>query len=598
MKSIRSVWHKCMYIFDRHQKLRLIGLLLMLFFETILELVGVISVYPFIALILSPSMIETNRVIHWLYCAVGVEDTNQFFVLVALLIIILYVVKNVYNALASYIRYGFVFNTQRELGVRLMRSYMKEPYSFFLEKNSSVLMRGVSSDVNQFFEMVFQCLYLFSDGVMLIVFGVFLLYLDFILSIVIVGIMILFVLVFVRWNKKRATHYGMETQTSAGKMTQWLQQAFGGAKEIKILRREEYFVDNYEKYCRITNKMNQRFSFLNAIPHLVLECFCTAAILLVISLRIQSGEEVVAFVSKMSVFAMALFRLFPRISRINTSVNAVIFSYPFLDTVFEDIKMGEEHKYIRKERQKIGEIEGKLEFNNEIRIENVHFSYPNTDEEVLSDVSLTIKKGQAIGLVGPSGSGKSTLADVLLGILELNEGRVLCDGEDILYHIDEWSDKLGYIPQTIFLSDDTIRNNVAFGLLEEATNDDMVWKALEQAQLKEFVENLPEGLDTRIGERGVRFSGGQRQRIGIARALYNNPEILVLDEATSALDNETERAVMESIERLLGHKTMIIIAHRITTVRNCDVIFKVEGRNAHPISYEELVKDVDSVPKD
>jgi len=592
MKNIKAIWQKCMYIFDRRQKIRLVGLLLMLFMETVLELVGVISIYPFLALILSPSMIETNPMLHWLYESLNCQDNNQFFVLVAILIIGLYIVKNTYNALASYVRYGFVYNTKREIGVRLMRSYMKGPYSFFLEKNSSVLMRGVSSDVDQFFEMVFQSLYLFSDFVMMLVFGAFLIVADFVLSIVVGGVMLLFVFIFVRWNKKRAKYYGNETQVSASSMIQWLQQAFGGAKEIKILRREDYFVENYEKYCKISNKMNQKFSFLNAIPHMILECFCTAAILIVITMRLETGADMAAFVSKMAVFAMALFRLFPRISRINTSINTVIFSYPFLNTVYEDVKMIEEYKYVRRERELIGASEDKLIFNDKVTLEDVHFAYPNSDVEVLSGINMSIKKGQAIGLVGPSGAGKSTLADVILGILELDSGRVLCDGEDIIYHADEWASKLGYIPQSIFLSDDTVRNNVAFGLVEDTTKDDQVWAALEQAHLKEFVESLPEGLDTRIGERGVRFSGGQRQRIGIARALYNNPEILVLDEATSALDNETEAAVMDSIEHLLGHKTMIIIAHRVTTVRNCDVIYKVEGGNVTTVKYEELVKEV------
>ena len=229
-------------------------------------------------------------------------------------------------------------------------------------------------------------------------------------------------------------------------------------------------------------------------------------------------------------------------------------------------------------------------------MENIHYVYPNTEREVLSGVNLTIHKGEAVAFVGPSGAGKTTLADVFLGIMQLKEGKILCDGKDIDHHIDEWSNMLGYIPQFIFLSDDTIRNNVAFGLNVDDSVDEKVWEALEQAQLKEFVKGLPEGLDTRIGERGARLSGGQRQRIGIARALYNNPDILVLDEATSALDNETEKAVMESIEHLLGHKTMIIIAHRITTVRNCDAIYRVDEGNISQVTYEQLQKEVERTP--
>ena len=591
MSKINEIWEKSLYIFDRKQKVRLVGLTAILFMETIFELLGVISVYPFIALILNPSMVQTNAFLHFFYVKIGFSSNEAFFVFIAVSIILLYVFKNIFNAIASYLRYGFIFNTKREIGVRLMRDYMKENYSFFLKNNSSVLMRSVGNDVSVFFDMVLQCLYFFSDGLMMLIFGIYLFYTDFLLSAVCFAVMLLFVLVFVRWNKKRATHYGTEAQKSSGSMTQWLQQGFGGAKEIKILRREEYFVQNFEKYCAVANKMNQKFSFMNQIPHMVLECFCTGAVLVVILIKILNGADIAVFIPNMAVFAMALFRIFPRISRLNQSVNTMIFSYPYLNTVYNDIKITEAHQHEYNKAQEMGKKEDALTFNNEIQLKNVHYVYPNTEVEVLSDISLTVKKGQAVGLVGPSGAGKSTLADVFLGILELSEGSVLCDGKNIANHVEEWSEKLGYIPQSIFLSDDTIRNNVAFGLEVDSNVDKKVWDALEQAQLADYVRSLPNGLDTMVGERGVRFSGGQRQRIGIARALYNNPEILVLDEATSALDNETEKAVMDSIEHLLGHKTMIIIAHRITTIKNCDVIYKVEKGNVQQITYEELTKE-------
>ena len=591
--SFKDVWEKASYIFNRKQKIRLVWLVMILFAEIFLELLGVISVYPFIALILNPNMIQENRLLLMAYQISGAENNNDFFMIMALGMIGIYIFKNAFNAFTSYKRTGFVFDTQREIGVRLMRSYMQEPYSFFLEKNSAVLMRGVGTDVAQFFNLVLQCLYMFSDCVMMLIFGGYMLYTDFILSVSMIVIMVLFVAIFVRWNKKRATFFGKETQKCSGKMTQWMQQAFGGVKEIKILRREDYFVDNYEKYCSKSNRMNRIFSFLNSIPHMVLECFCTAAILLIIALRVRNGANVAVFLPKMAIFAMALFRVFPRISRINGCLNSIIFSYPYMDSVYEAVQVSEEHNFQWVQGELVGMNENELSFEHDLTLENIHFVYPNTETEVLSGVNMSIQKGQAVAFVGPSGAGKTTLADVFLGILELKEGRVLCDGKEILNHADEWADKLGYIPQTIFLSDDTIRNNVAFGLEVDESIDDKVWSALEQAQLKEFVERLPEGLDTKIGERGVRLSGGQRQRIGIARALYTNPDILVLDEATSALDNETEAAVMEAIEHLLGHKTMIIIAHRITTVRNCDVIYRVDKGNIEKVTYEQLQAEVE-----
>lgn len=590
MINIKDYWSKAMYIFNQKQKLRLIGLAITLVFDTIFELLGVISIYPFIALVLSPEMVETNSAIHRLYVLCGEPDINIFFVIVALAIIGLYVIKNVYNGFAQYIRYGFVFNTKQEIGVRLMRDYMNEPYSFFLEKNSSVLMRGVGNDVSQFFDLVFNILYVISDGFMMVVFGIYLIITDWQLSLSVIAVMVVFIVVFVKWNKNRASYYGKKTQEYNGSMTQWLQQAFGGVKEIKLLQREDFFIRNYEQYCKQTNQMNQIFMFINNLPHLVLEAFCAGVVLLVIAIRVYNGADAVSFVPAMAVFAMTLFRLFPRVSRVNSSLNSVIFGYPYLQSVYDDLKMAEENKNRQNKLSDIGNNEKAFTFNKDVTLEDIHFAYPNAENEIISGVSFTINKGQAIGLIGPSGAGKSTLADCILGILELRKGCILCDGLDISHHSKEWCKKLGYIPQTIFLSDDTVRNNVAFGLNPEEVNDEKVWSALEQAQLADYVRSLSEGLDTRIGERGVRFSGGQRQRIGIARALYNNPEILVLDEATSALDNETEKAVMESIEHLLGHKTMIIIAHRITTIKNCDVIFKVENGNVQQITYEDLMK--------
>lgn len=586
--QIKEIFEKSFYIFNHRQKIRLACLIFILFMETVFELLGVISVYPFIALILNPAMIETNKMLNLLYTITGCNSKESFFVLVAVLIVLLYLVKNAFNAVASYFRYGFVFNTKREIGVRLMRDYMKERYSFFLKHNSAELMRSVGSDVSIFFDMVLQCLYFFSDGLMIICFGVYLFCTDLLLSTVCFGVMLLFVFGFVRKNKARATMYGKKAQEGSGSMTQWLQQGFGGIKEIKILQREDYFVNNFQKYFAISNKMNQKFSFLNQIPHMVLECFCTGAVLIVIVVRVLNGDNVADFIPSMAVFAMALFRIFPRVSRLNQSVNTMIFSYPYLETVYNDIKITEENQSKIDALQELGKNENALTFNDNITVKDVTFIYPNTDKKILDNVSLSIKKGEAVGLVGPSGAGKSTLADVILGILEVSTGAVTCDGKNIEHHVKEWSQKLGYIPQTIFLSDDTIRNNVAFGLDVNKEVDQKVWQALEQAQLADYVRTLPEGLDTMLGERGVRFSGGQRQRIGIARALYNNPEILVLDEATSALDNETEKAVMDSIENLLGKKTMIIIAHRVSTIKNCNVIYKVENGKVQKISYEQI----------
>ena len=591
LKTFLSIWGKSLRVLDAKQRRRLLLLTLILLAETGLELLGVVSVYPFIALVLDPGMIGRSAPLSFLYRVSGCKSDGAFFALVAALIIALYVAKNAVNAAASWLRYGFVFRTKRELGVRLMRGYMAEPYEFFLEHGSPVLMRGVTNDVSVFFDMVLQCLYFVSDGLLIAALGACLLWTDPALASVCLAVMALFVLVFVRWNKRRAAWYGSRAQESAGGMTMWLQQAFGGIKEIKILGREEHFIHGYEKYCAESNAMSRGFSFLNQIPHMVLECMSTSAILLVILIRVLRGEEAASFIPGMAVFAMALFRIFPRVSRLNMSLNTMIFSYPCLDALHGDLALIRGHTAGNQEDVRAGTAEGSLTFSSDVRLEGVSYSYPRAGGEVLSKVSLSIAKGQSVGLVGLSGAGKSTLADLLLGILEPTSGRVLCDGKDIRLHRAEWSSRLGYIPQSIFLSDDTIRGNVAFGLGAGPEVDDRVWAALEQARLADFVRSLPDGLDTMVGERGARLSGGQRQRIGIARALYNNPELLVLDEATSALDGGTEAAVMESVEGLRGRKTLVVIAHRLTTVRGCDVIYRVGGGGVEQVSYADLLRE-------
>lgn len=590
MNTLKDIFQKSKYILDDTQKRRLFRLIFIQIGDTLMELLGVISIYPFISLVLSPQIIETNKLLNWLYNVSGVTTNEVFFLLVALLIILLYLIKNAYNAFTGYSCFKFIYGSRREVSTKLMRGYMDRPYSFFIENNSSVLMRGVSTDVSQYFDMVRQMIFVCADIVLVAVFGAYLLYTDWVLSSIIILLMFAFVFLFVKQNKKRASKCGKENRIAAAKMVQWLQQSFGGIKEIKILHREKYFTDNFDEYNKISNDTQKTFSFLNLLPHLILECFCSSAILLVIAVRIILGADPNTFVPKMAVFAVALFRMFPRVSRINTGVNSVIFARPSVIALYNDFKLVNSSD--------VEEIQAddtsKIEFNKELQLKDVSFAYPNTEKNIFTNMNLTIEKGQAIGLVGPSGAGKTTLVDILLGILEVGSGQVLCDGTDIRSDKRSWSKLLGYIPQNIFLSDDTIRNNITFGLPTDEATDERVWSALEQAKLKEYVENLPKGLDTEIGERGVRLSGGQRQRIGIARALYTNPEILVLDEATSALDNETEIAVMESIEHLLGHKTMIIIAHRITTVRNCNAIYNIENGLAVPIEYDSLIEKSNS----
>ena len=314
-----------------------------------------------------------------------------------------------------------------------------------------------------------------------------------------------------------------------------------------------------------------------------METVCIGGMMSVVILKILRGVNLSYFIPTLSVFVVAAFRMLPSFGRITSFMNMMIFNKPAVEAVYNDVRIMNELDEL-----KTVENDNELIFNNKIDISCVAYSYPNTTAEVLKRVDISIKKNESIGFIGPSGQGKTTLADIILGILTPSKGTIEVDGKDITENMTSWHHMLGYIPQTIFLCDDTIRKNVAYGINEEDIDDERVIRALEEAQIKDFVLRLEEGINTEIGERGVRLSGGQRQRIGIARALYNNPEVLILDEATSALDNDTEVAVMDAINRLQGNKTLIIIAHRLSTIENCDKIYRINDGFAELIDKCEL----------
>lgn len=319
-----------------------------------------------------------------------------------------------------------------------------------------------------------------------------------------------------------------------------------------------------------------------------METVCITGLLLVIVFKLLNGTQPTYFVTTVSIFAVAAFRMLPSFSKITNNLNNVMFNKVSVNALYNDLQDMNELESTRlldSQKEKI------IAFQQNITVKKADFRYPNTDKYVLKDVTFTIPKNNSIAFIGPSGEGKTTLADMILGLLAADNGRVLVDGEDIQDNISGWHKMLGYIPQTIYLMDDTIKNNIAYGIPQSEIDEKRLWKALEEAQIKEFIESLPKGIETEVGERGVRLSGGQRQRIGIARALYNNPEVLILDEATSALDNDTEAAVMDAINHLVGSKTLIIIAHRLSTIENCDIIYEVRNGKVKDVSQKKQNKN-------
>jgi ABC-type multidrug transport system fused ATPase/permease subunit len=349
---------------------------------------------------------------------------------------------------------------------------------------------------------------------------------------------------------------------------QHLQQGFGGVKDVKVLGREEFFVEQYSEHLVGTAIVSRRFLIAQALPRFGLEILTIMGLAVLVATMVGSGKDLASILPVLGLFGAAAFRLLPAVNRLITSLQTINSNRPLVDDLYRDLSLP--NPAIRS--RSIGR-----KFHDVIDIHDVSFRYESSPTEALSDVSLRVKRGEAVGLVGPSGSGKSTLVDVLLGLLEPQSGRVVVDGQDIRFDLRWWQDQIGYVPQSIFLTDDTLRRNVAFGLPKNEIDDDAVRAAIRSAQLEDFVSTLTVGLETVVGERGVRLSGGQRQRIGIARALYHNPGVLVLDEATSSLDTETEHGVMQAVQALQGEKTVIIVAHRLSTVEYCDRLYRLEN---------------------
>ena len=569
-----SIFKKVNYIFNTKQKAQSVLLCFGLFVGALLELVGVSLIAQLVSLISNPESISQNRFLSFLFDMTHASSERQFFLYVVITLIVIYLLKNLYLTVMAYVKYAFIYNNQLKLSGRLIDCYLKKPYTYHLDKNSAEMIRSIMLDSERFFQLLLTSFTLFSELMVSALLCIYLIVVDWMITVSVVVILGLVSGIYLFIFHGKSKKNGEISQYNDGKMHQAINQALGAVKDIKILHRERYFVNAFtkrgaKKYTAVRNN-----EILGALPAYIIETVCVGAILLVLVVKLYNGQDLNDMIPQLAAFAMAAFKLLPSVGKVNNYLNLIIFLRPSVDLIYRDIKDTEDMLDVMVKDADQGQYSA-----DSIKIEHVSYRYPKTQKDVLSDVSFEIPSGESVGLIGPSGAGKSTIADIILGILTPTQGKVMYGDMNVHEHPLKWSQKLAYIPQAIFLADETIRNNVAFGIEDEDIDEDKVWKALSEAQLDEFVRSLPEGLDTMVGERGVRLSGGQRQRIGIARALYGDPDILVLDEATSALDSETESAVMEAIDRLHGRKTLIIIAHRLTTISNCGIIFKVgDGR--------------------
>lgn len=592
LKNLTDYGRKVLFILTPQQKKWGIVLMILTLLGAVVETLGVSAIFPLVQVMIEPSVLRQYDIVNNILNYFSLDSDMELIWLVGFFVILVYIFKNVYLLFLSYVRVKYSCKVQRELSVEMMESYMKRGYTFFLNMGTSELLRGMNENISNTYQVLYQSLKILAEIFTLICICVYIMTTDLIMALA-VSILAVFCLLAVIFGFRKWTRKSGEINYKyVAIINKTLLQAFGGIKEVLVMHRQKYFINTYEKQYIKRQKGIIGQTLASETPSYIIEGVCVAGLILAVCIRTVGAEDAASLVPQLGAFAVAAFRILPSLGRITNNFNMIVFSVPGLNDTYNNfIKVrGYKDEDDKKPIIKDSYVVQNIEFSDKLSIQNIFWHYPNSDTNVLENVSIEINKGKSIAFVGSSGAGKTTLGDIILGLLEPQKGKVLIDGVNIQDIPECWSRIIGFVPQNAFIMDDSIRNNVAFGIPTEDIDDEMVWKALEQAQLKPFVKELENGVDTLLGERGVRFSGGQRQRIAIARALYCNPDILILDEATSALDTETETAVMESIEALQGHKTLIIIAHRLTTIRNCDVIYRIEDGVARECSYEELIK--------
>lgn len=567
---------KMRYILDRRQKIQICFLGVLIFIGGLLETVSVSGVLPIAWVIIDPVEMQENKYMQWAMQELGIQDIQGFIIPLLLALIFLYALKNAFLLLLVYVQNRFIALNRNKLISQVLREFLNRPYEFYLDADIPTVFRLTDSDIPNVFNILMAMISLVSESVVFVLLCIVMIVTDWKLLLFLLVVFGILSFLIIKVLKPRLAKLGEKNQSIQSKIAKWRIQAIYGIKDVKVLHREAFFADNYEQSGKVGAGYAERHAVLNNLPRLLIETVFMASVLGYIVLYISFGKDASSLVPMLTTFAIAAIRMMPSVNRINTYLTDISFFRPCLDYVYENMNINEISRRTNQTLQPADRSK-KMQLQDCIALKDIVYAYPNTDKLIFDKANMIVPYGKSVGIMGPSGAGKSTIVDILLGLLKIREGSITCDGVNIFDNYPAWLAQIGYIPQSIYLIDESIRNNIAFGIAEEEIDDNHIWQALEEAQLKEFIKGLPEGLDTAIGDRGIRISGGQRQRLGIARALYHNPEILVFDEATSALDNETEAAVMEAINSFHGRKTMVIIAHRLNTIEKCDIIYKVDG---------------------
>lgn len=563
------------------------GILLLMaggFLLALMDTVTVALMAPFMTLLTNLSGYEESMFGRLMERFFGVTDKEQAILILTIGFIILYIVRGACKIAYNFWQARKVNDYRADLSSRLFTSIMNKPYAYHLQHNSAETQRLVHNDTIRCFVIINNLIS--SVSCILTALGIIavLISLNVLLTLILFAVMALFMLWVRKGLKKRISVYSETSHTAATKTFAWVSQSLGGLKNILVKRKQEYYIDRYSELVHKGARCDGDFQGIDLMPKALVDAGCMLLVFGTVLVELLLGQDLNATLPVFAAFAIAAMRMIPLVSNLTTVINNMTFYRPAMEAIYDVVIKGglDSESNGGQQAEDSGKTGGEPQdtLHESVELSHIAFRYEGAQETLYEDLNLTIPARKSVAFVGTTGSGKTTLADIILGLHRPMSGKVLVDGIDISEQPEWWSRQLGYIPQFVYLCDDTIRANVAFGEDRADINDEWVWKCLERAQLKEFVENLPEGLDTVTGENGVRLSGGQRQRIGIARALYNKPEFLVMDEATSSLDGETEQAIVSAINQLSGDITILIIAHRLSTIENCDIVYRIENGKA------------------
>lgn len=565
MSSFRKMWS----LLSRRERKSAFVLLFLMVMGMGLEMLGIGLVIPAISLMTQSDVGTRYPQLRPMLNFLGNPNQAQLIIGGMIGLVVVSVIKATFLAFFAWRQARFSFGLQVQLSQRLFAVYLRQPYTFHLQRNSAELMRNAFSAVDIVVHVcIVSTLQLLTEFLVLLGIFALLLMVEPVGAVVVVSVLGSAGVLFHRTTRGRIARWGIARQHHEALRVQHLQQGLGGAKEIKLLGREDEFLDQYRLHSRQDARVAEYQSTLQALPRLMLELLGVAGLATLVLIMITQGREPSSIVPMLALFAAAAFRLMPSVNRVLLAVQSLRYRLPYVNTLHSDLGIETPDDASRA-------LES-LPLREQICLKDISYSYPGASSQALDKVSISIRRGESVGFMGSSGAGKSTLADIILGLLTPASGVVTVDGRNIQGDLRAWQNQIGYVPQSIYLTDDSLRRNVAFGLSDGKIDDDAVRRAVKAAQLEDFVRDLPAGLDTIVGERGVKLSGGQRQRIGIARALYHDPDVLMLDEATSALDADTERDVMDDVMALRSDKTILIIAHRLTTVQRCDRLYRLE----------------------